>query len=293
MSSEEIKMHSNCNSPLYQAVKSLIVALEQFPKWTSVRNQSLSDIYLTAGFSRTSFPHLSAILSTMGLMEQEGERGGLRFKFVAEAKLAYVDPTVMIYTIMERIESFNKSAKDGIEIRLNNPRKSKSEKLIEELGGSNPIFLKDGKEVSSDKSSKLLNNSETQVMQKKIYTVTDKVYIIYGEQIHPGTVISVSLRDAKKGIEKGNEKGEVVEYQVRLDNPIKYDDIEEVFDNIIDKVTVRYVYGSICLLLQALESKFKIKQQIEVEKSKDPQSKNEVKVLGTHNKSTVVERIYR
>lgn len=256
MSSEEIKMHSDCNSPLYQAVKSLIVALEQFPKWTSVRNQSLSDIYLTAGFSRTSFPHLSAILSTMGLMEQEGERGGLRFKFVAEAKLAYVDPTVMIYTIMERIESFNKSAKDGIEIRLNNPRKSKNEKLIEELGGSNPIFLKDGKEVPSDKSSKLLNNSETQVMQKKIYTVTDKVYFIYNEQIQSGTVIGVTLNDI--------EKMGGVEYQVLLDCPVLIDD-EDNPDLVLDKICVRYVYGSIQLLVQSLESKFKINAQIQAQ----------------------------
>lgn len=256
MSSEEIKMHSDCNSPLYQAVKSLIVALEQFPKWTSVRNQSLSDIYLTAGFSRTSFPHLSAILSTMGLMEQEGERGGLRFKFVAEAKLAYVDPTVMIYTIMERIESFNKSAKDGIEIRLNNPRKSKNERLIEELGGSNPIFLKDGKEVPSDKSSKLLNNSETQVMQKKIYTVTDKVYFIYNEQIQSGTVIGVTLNDI--------EKMGGVEYQVLLDCPVLIDD-EDNPDLVLDKICVRYVYGSIQLLVQSLESKFKINAQIQAQ----------------------------
>lgn len=263
MSSEEIKMNSDCNSPLYQAVKSLIVALEQFPKWTSVRNQSLSDIYLTAGFSRTSFPHLSAILSTMGLMEQEGERGGLRFKFVAEAKLAYVDPTVMIYTIMERIESFNKSAKDGIEIRLNNPRKSKNEKLIEELGGSNPIFLKDGKEVPSDKSSKLLNNSETQVMQKKIYTVTDKVYFIYNEQIQSGTVIGVTLNYI--------EKMGGVEYQVLLDCPVPIDD-EDNPDLVLDKICVRYVYGSIQLLVQSLESKFKINAQIQAQNVKKVES---------------------
>lgn len=272
MSSEEIKMHSDCNSPLYQAVKSLILALEQFPKWTSVRNQSLSDIYLTAGFSRTSFPHLSTILSTMGLMEQEGERGGLRFKFVAEAKLAYVDPTVMIYTIMERIESFNKSAKDGIEIRLNNPRKSKSEKLIEELGGSNPIFIKDGKEVSSDKSSKLLNNSEAQVMQKKIYTVTDKVYFIYNEQIQSGTVIGVTLNDI--------EKMGGVEYQVLLDCPVPIDD-EDNPDLVLDKICVRYVYGSIQLLVQSLESKFKINAQIQAQNVKkvesNLQSSSEVK----------------
>lgn len=277
MSSEEIKMHSNCNSPLYQAVKSLIVALEQFPKWTSVRNQSLSDIYLTAGFSRTSFPHLSAILSTMGLMEQEGERGGLRFKFVAEAKLAYVDPTVMIYTIMERIESFNKSAKDGIEIRLNNPRKSKSEKLIEELGGSNSIFLKDGKEVSSDKSSKLLNNSETQVMQKKIYTVTDKVYFIYNEQIQSGTVIGVTLNDI--------EKMGGVEYQVLLDCPVPIDD-EDNSDLVLDKICVRYVYGSIQLLVQSLESKFKINAQIQAQNVKKVESnlQNSSEVKGFEGK---------
>lgn len=277
MSSEEIKMHSDCNSPLYQAVKSLIVALEQFPKWTSVRNQSLSDIYLTAGFSRTSFPHLSVILSTMGLMEQEGERGGLRFKFVAEAKLAYVDPTVMIYTIMERIESFNKSAKDGIEIRLNNPRKSKSEKLIEELGGSNPIFLKDGKEVPSDKSSKLLNNSETQVMQKKIYTVTDKVYFIYNEQIQSGTVIGVTLNDI--------EKMGGVEYQVLLDCPVPIDD-EDNPDLVLDKICVRYVYGSIQLLVQSLESKFKINAQIQAQNVKKVESnlQNSFEVKGSEGK---------
>lgn len=274
MSSEEIKMHSDCNSPLYQAVKSLIVALEQFPKWTSVRNQSLSDIYLTAGFSRTSFPHLSAILSTMGLMEQEGERGGLRFKFVAEAKLAYVDPTVMIYTIMERIESFNKSAKDGIEIRLNNPRKSKNERLIEELGGSNPIFLKDGKEVSSDKSSKLLNNSETQVMQKKIYTVTDKVYFIYNEQIQSGTVIGVTLNDI--------EKMGGVEYQVLLDCPVPIDD-EDNPDLVLDKICVRYVYGSIQLLVQSLESKFKINAQIQAQNVANSEGKSS-EVKGSEGK---------
>lgn len=274
MSSEEIKMHSDCNSSLYQAVKSLIVALEQFPKWTSVRNQSLSDIYLTAGFSRTSFPHLSAILSTMGLMEQEGERGGLRFKFVAEAKLAYVDPTVMIYTIMERIESFNKSAKDGIEIRLNNPRKSKNERLIEELGGSNPIFLKDGKEVSSDKSSKLLNNSETQVMQKKIYTVTDKVYFIYNEQIQSGTVIGVTLNDI--------EKMGGVEYQVLLDCPVPIDD-EDNPDLVLDKICVRYVYGSIQLLVQSLESKFKINAQIQAQNVANSEGKSS-EVKGSEGK---------
>ena len=277
MSSEEIKMHSDCNSPLYQAVKSLIVALEQFPKWTSVRTQSLSDIYLTTGFSRLSFPHLSAILSTMGLMEQEGERGGLRFKFVTEAKLAYVDPTVMIYTIMERIESFNKSAKDGIEIRLNNPRKSKNERLVEELGGSNPIFLKDGKEVSSDKSSKLLNNSETQVMQKKIYTVTDKVYFIYNEQIQSGTVIGVTLNDI--------EKMGGVEYQVLLYCPVRIDD-EDNPDLVLDKICVRYVYGSIQLLVQSLESKFKINAQIQAQNVNKVESKsqNSSEVKGSEGK---------
>lgn len=73
-----------------------------------------------------------------------------------------------------------------------------------------------------------------------------------------------------------------VEYQVLLDCPVPIDD-EDNPDLVLDKICVRYVYGSIQLLVQSLESKFKINAQIQAQNVANSEGKSS-EVKGSEGK---------